>query len=98
MPYLVAVIALTLAHAFDYASFLLMVARHGLSAEANPFVVVLAQEVGLPGLTLAKVLAVIFAMLVMFLVARHSRALAVGVLVIGVVAGLLGGMSNVATL
>jgi hypothetical protein len=73
-------------------------ARHGLAAEANPVVVLLAQELGLPGLTLAKVVAVGFALLVMFLVARHNRALAGGVLVIGVAAGLVGGFSNVASL
>lgn len=98
VPYLVAALALTLAHAFDYVSFLLLVARHGLAAEANPIVVVLAQEVGLPGLTLAKIIAVSFAALVMFLLARHSRALAMGVLVFAIGAGLIGGFSNVAAL
>lgn len=98
VPYLIAALALTLAHAFDYVSFLLLVARHGLEAEANPIVVVLAQEVGLPGLTLAKIIAVSFAALVMILVARHSRGLAIGTLVFGIAAGLVGGFSNVAAL
>jgi hypothetical protein len=93
-----ALAALALAHLFDYTSFLLLVARHGLAAEANPLVVALAQEVGLPGLTVAKVISVAFAALLVIVIASWRRSIAVAVLVFGVAAGLLGGISNIATL
>jgi len=38
-------------------TFLFMILRHGLSAEFNPVVVAVAQDYGLPGLTIAKALA-----------------------------------------
>ena len=98
MPHAIALAVLALAHLFDYASFLVMVDKHGLSAEANPVVVVLAQEVGLPGLTLAKIATVTFAALLMVVIAPRRRRLAMGLLMFGVAAGLVGGVSNVATL
>jgi hypothetical protein len=89
---------LGLAQLFDYASFLLMIDRHGLAAEANPIVVHLAEEVGLPGLTLAKVLIVGFTALLMVALAPRRRRLAMGLLMFGVAAGLVGGFSNLATI
>jgi hypothetical protein len=98
MPQLVAFAALAFAQLFDYTSFLLMIDRHGLSAEANPIVVLLAQEVGLPGLTLAKLGTVAFAAVLTIVIAPRRRKLAMGLLIFGVGAGLLGGFSNIATL
>ena len=46
MP-LIAIGVLALAQAFDYLTFLLMTARHGLDVELNPFVVRVATELGL---------------------------------------------------
>ena len=98
MPHAIALAVLALAHLFDYASFLVMVEKHGLSAEANPVVVLLAQEMGLPGLTIAKIATVAFAALLMVIIAPRRRRLAMGLLMFGVAAGLVGGVSNVATL
>ena len=98
MPQAIALAVLALAHLFDYASFLLMIDRHGLAAEANPIVVRLAEESGLPGLTLAKVVTVAFAALLMFVIAPRRRRLAIGLLTFGIAAGLLGGFSNIASL
>lgn len=98
VPQAISLVFLALAQLFDYVSFLVMVDRHGLAAEANPIVVLLAQETGLPGLTLAKVLTVAFAALLMTLIAPRRRGLAIGLLVFGIGAGLLGGVSNIATL
>jgi hypothetical protein len=98
VPHAIALAVLALAHAFDYVSFLFMVDRHGLSAEANPIVVRLAESAGLPGLTLAKVATVAFAALLMFIIAPRRRRLAMGLLVFGVSAGLVGGISNIASL
>lgn len=86
------------AQLFDYASFVVMTARHGLEAELNPVVVTIAQAFGLPGLTLIKVAAVLLVVAVVAVLMRRSRRLGVAVLTSGVVAGLLGGISNVATI
>ncbi len=98
MPHAISLAVLALAHLFDYTSFLVMVERHGLAAEANPIVVEIAQHAGLPGLTIAKVVTVAFAALLMVLFAPRRRRLAMGLLVFGIGAGLVGGISNVATL
>ena len=98
MPQLFSLAVLALAHFFDYASFIVMVDKHGMSAEANPIVVQLAEQAGLPGLTLAKIATVTFAALLMILIAPRRRRVAMGLLMFGVGAGLVGGLSNIATL
>ena len=98
VPQLAALAVLALAHLFDYASFLVLIGRHGLAAEANPIVVRIAEEAGIPGLTIAKAATVTFAALLMVLIAPRRRRLAIGLLVFGVSAGLVGGLSNVASL
>jgi hypothetical protein len=94
----VAITVLALAQFFDYATFLLLIGRHGLAAEANPIVVRIAQSTGIPGLTLAKVLTVVFAASLMILIAPRRRWLGYGLLAFGVAAGLVGGVSNIASL
>jgi hypothetical protein len=96
--YAIAMGVLALAHFFDYASFLVMIGRHGMAAEANPIVVVLHQEIGLAGLTVAKVVTVAFAAAIMFIIATRRRRLAMGLFVFGVMAGVVGGVSNIATI
>ena len=98
MPQLFAFVVLAVAHLFDYTSFLVMFARHGLEAEANPVVVLLFDAGGLSVLALAKVLAVGAAALLMLVVATHHRRLALVMLLFGIGAGMIGGMSNIATL
>jgi hypothetical protein len=98
MPLPIAIAALVLAHLFDLASFVVMVGRHGLAAEANPLVANLAHELGLPGLTLAKVLAVVLASCVFIVLGPKNRRLAMTVLVFGVAAGLVGGLTNLASI
>lgn len=89
---------LILAHAADYVTFLVMVARHGLGAEFNPIVVTLAREHGLLLLTLAKVSAVLLVASTFLVVARTRPRLAGGVLVVGVVLGGLGALSNIGSI
>jgi hypothetical protein len=89
---------LALAHFFDYASFLVMIGRHGLAAEANPVVVVIHEQIGLVGLTLTKVVFVAFAAALMSIIAARRRHLARALFVFGVMAGVIGGVSNVATI
>jgi hypothetical protein len=89
---------LTLAHLFDWASFLVMIGRHGLGAEANPIVVTLFEEAGVPGVTLAKLATVAFAALLALLLAPKRRRMAMALLSFGMLAGFVGGISNIATL
>jgi hypothetical protein len=97
VPQLLALAALAVAHLFDYTSFLVLVGRHGLAAEANPIVVSIAQQAGLLGLTIAKLGTVTFAALLVILIAPRRHGLAVALLVFGVCAGMIGGFSNVAS-
>jgi hypothetical protein len=98
MPLPAALGILMLAHVFDWASFLVMIGRHGLGAEANPIVVTLFEEAGVPGVTLAKLATVAFAALLVVLLAPKRRRMAMGLLSFGMLAGLVGGISNIATL
>ena len=92
-----ALIFLVAAHAFDYFSFLVMTSKHGMAAEFNPIVVALAQEFGLPGLAVAKLGSVAFLAGVVILAAPQRRKVASALLVIGISAGMIGGISNVAS-
>ena len=93
-----ALILLALAHAFDYVSFLVMTSKHGLAAELNPVVVTLAEQFGLPGLTIAKLASVGFLAAVVLIAAPQRRRVAGGLLVIGISVGVLGGVSNIASI
>jgi hypothetical protein len=89
---------LIVAQLFDLVSFLAMTSLHGLQAEANPIVVLLAQEIGFSGLTVLKLAVILFAGSVYILLMRHRPRLALGVIGWGIAAGLLGGVTNVATI
>ncbi len=93
-----ALVVLSLAHIFDYTSFLALMARHGIAAEANPLVVALAQETGLPGLTIAKIVSVAFATILVSVLFSSRRGVAIVVLIFGVAVGIVGGLSNIAAL
>jgi hypothetical protein len=90
-----ALAALAGAHAFDYVTFLVMVQRHGLGAELNPIVTMLATEVGIPGLTIAKVAAVTFLGATSAVILPTRKRLASGLIAVGIVMGMFGGFSNV---
>jgi hypothetical protein len=98
MPVPVAVAALAAAHMFDLLSFLVMTGRHTLTAEANPIVVRLAEQFGLPGLTIAKLVAVILGASVFVVLAPKRPKLAAAVLFFGIAAGVVGGVSNLASI
>jgi hypothetical protein len=98
VPLPFAILALALAHVFDLGSYVLMTSLHGPSSEANPLVANLAATLGLPGLTLAKALAVVLGACVFIVLAPEHRKLAMTVLVFGILAGLVGGLTNLATI
>jgi hypothetical protein len=89
---------LILAHAADYVTFLVMVGRHGIGTELNPLVVKLAVDHGVLILTLAKTSAVLLVASTFLVVGRTRPRLAGSVLVLGVVLGGLGALSNLATI
>lgn len=93
-----ALVVLALAHFFDWASFLVMIGRHGLAAEANPIVVQVFQETGIPGVTVAKIATVVFAAVLALIIIPNRRRLGMGLISFGVLAGLVGGLTNVLTL
>jgi len=95
MPVSFAVLILFAAHFFDWASFLVMVTRHGLIAEGNPLVVHVATQWGLPGLTVSKLVAVALSAAVVAVLLPRNRKLAMLVLAFGVIAGVFGTISNV---
>jgi hypothetical protein len=86
------------AHLFDYASFLAMTARHGLAAELNPLVVRIAEDFGLPGITIAKLASVVFLGTMVLILAPHRRRAATAMLTIGIAVGVFGGLSNIASM
>jgi hypothetical protein len=95
---IVALSLLAFAHLFDFGTFLVMTSRHGMAAEFNPIVIAVAQDFGLPGLTLAKVASVLFLSLTVVLLARtHRRRSASVLLMVGIAAGIFGGLSNIAS-
>ena len=85
------------AHLFDYVSFMLMVWRHGIVAEANPLVARVAGEFGIPGVTMAKVYVVVVTLATMVVLRPKHPRIAGIVLVLSVAGGLLGGFTNIAT-
>lgn len=94
----IAIGLLILAHAADYVTFLVMVMQHGLSAEANPIVVTIARDHGFLVLTMAKVSTVLLVASLFLVVVRTRPRLAATVMAIGVVAGSIGALSNIATI
>jgi hypothetical protein len=88
---------LIVAHAADYLTFVAMVTRHGIRSELNPLVATIAREHGLLLLTLAKTSAVLLVASTFLIVGRTRPRVAGGMLVIGVLLGGLGAMSNLAS-
>jgi hypothetical protein len=89
---------LILAHLADYTTFVVMTAIHGPSAEANPLVATIFEDWGLPLLTVAKFATVLLVAAVFLVVGRDRPRVAAGVLAFGVFIGVLGAISNVATI
>jgi hypothetical protein len=90
------VLALALAHVFDYTTFLVMTSRHGIAAEANPVVVFVAHDWGLPGVTIAKIASVACLAIAIAACARIQKGrVAAALVVLGIVAGIFGGVSNI---
>ncbi len=86
---------LILAHAADYATFIVMVTRNGIGQELNPIVAQIAQEYGLALLTVAKFAAVLLVAVTFIIISRTRPKVAGSVLAVGIVIGGIGAYSNV---
>lgn len=86
------------AHLVDYGTFIVMVTRRGLGTELNPVVVTIAQDWGLPLLTVAKFSTVLLVASVFLVVGRTRPRVAGAVLGFGVFIGALGAYSNLITM
>ena len=93
----VAIAALIFAHVADYTTFVIMVTRHGIGTELNPLVIKIAEEHGLALLTVAKFATVLLVATTFLIVGRTRPKVAASVLVIGVLVGGFGAISNIAT-
>lgn len=97
-----AVLTMVAAQLLDLGTFVTMIRRMGVHAEANPFVVGVLENGGLTSLVLAKLaLMVLIGAVAVALVAMRRRELArAGWVVLGcaIVAGVIGGWSNALTM
>jgi hypothetical protein len=96
-------LTLAIAQAFDFATFSVMVRSHGPGAEANPIVQGLFESLGTPAVAVAKVaLVTLITALAIAATVNGSKgrwALIGGMpLALGIAAGIIGGITNTATL
>jgi hypothetical protein len=94
---MVPIAALALAQLFDFVSFLGMVGQHGFRAELNPLVVAVGVHFDLQGLAIAKLSMLAYVGVTVAVLARRYPRLAMGVVAIGIAAGTVGGISNLAS-
>jgi hypothetical protein len=93
---------LFLAQAIDLATFSVMVARHGVAAEANPLVNDLFYSYGMPAVVLAKLaLVLLVGALCVAAASRGGRGVWAVIgglpLALAIAAGIIGGITNTAT-
>jgi len=96
-------ITLFLAQAFDLATFSVMVARHGGTAEANPIVSDLFESYGMPAVIIAKLALVILVGALSVAALSQDRRGVWSVigglpLALAIAAGLIGGITNAAAI
>ena len=93
-----AVLAVTAAQLLDLGTFVRMVRIHGGGVEANPIVAAIFSDFGLPFVAVTKIAALSLIVAVIVVLAStdrpSNRVLAATVAVFGVVAGVIGGLSN----
>ena len=97
MPVLVAgVLTMSAAQLFDLATFMQMVHQLGPAAEVNPLVGAVYAAYGYPMVAVVKiVLLALVTAVATILIARTTRPrLAAGVVSLGILIGLVGGLSN----
>ena len=92
--------AILAAQLFDFGTFTLMVARHGIESETNPIVAQGFLAFGLPLVAVAKGALVLLVGSILVILGRTwaaapmTRRVATSVALVAVASGLLGGISN----
>lgn len=97
MPRLaLAALTLSAAQLLDLATFVAMVRAVGPAAEQNPLVAVLFGAYGFPMVAIAKLVlvALVTAVMAMLLGVRPRPRIAASVVTVGILVGLIGGISN----
>jgi hypothetical protein len=97
MPVVVAaVLTMSAAQLLDLATFMAMVRQLGPTAEVNPIVSALFGLYGYPAVAIAKValLAVVTAITTILIAKNAGSRLAGGLVALGILVGLVGGLSN----
>lgn len=97
MPVLVAgVLTMSAAQLFDLATFVTMVHKLGPAAELNPLVGALFAVYGYPMVAIVKIvlLALVSAISTILIVRTARPRLAAGLVGLGILIGLIGGLSN----
>ena len=100
---ILALATLALAQAFDFGTFNVMVARHGLGAEANPIVRGVYESLGTSGVAAVKVALVL--LIANLFIASWGRG-RMGILAVSgglpialaIAAGIIGGITNAASI
>jgi hypothetical protein len=95
-----AAIAMSLAQLFDLTTFAEMVRALGPTAEQNPVVGLILGLYGLPMVAIAKIALISLVTAIAAVLANRpvGQRVAVVVLVAGIAAGLVGGISNIAAI
>jgi hypothetical protein len=92
--------ALLAAQLFDFGTFTVMIARHGIEAEANPLIAQGFMAFGWPLVAVAKGALVVLVGSILVILGRAwaaapaTRRVATSVALVAVASGLLGGISN----
>lgn len=97
-----AVLTMTIAQLLDLGTFVAMVRRMGLGAELNPVVAGLIDGYGLPMAAIAKVALIALVVAIALMLTRRSgrvdRLAGGAVVAAAIVAGIVGGATNVLTM
>jgi hypothetical protein len=93
------VAAVVAAQLFDFATFIIMVGRHGVVRELNPLVAHGFAGFGVPMVAVMKIALVLLLASIIVVLERPREgrpfpAMAAGIAVLAVLAGLVGGISN----
>jgi hypothetical protein len=97
MPVLVVgVLTMSAAQLFDLATFVSMIRQLGPAAEMNPLVGAMYAAYGYPMIAIVKVvlLALVTAVATILIARTTRRRLAAGIVALGILIGLVGGLSN----
>ena len=92
------ILTMTAAQLLDLASFMRMMQTVGLGAEANPLVATMFELHGFPMVAVAKIALLVLVSAIVVIARAGRPRLSAGIVALGIMVGLLGGLSNVVAL